>query len=125
MSYTVLISREGDAWLADVPEVAGAHTYARSIDVLLKSIREVIVLMEDLPDEANVDFALEFDVSDELVERAFRLGQARAELAAREAQIAEQTSAVVSELVHKGFTVRDAARLLDMTPGRISQIANS
>ncbi|TXJ05352.1 MAG: type II toxin-antitoxin system HicB family antitoxin [Aeromicrobium sp.] len=125
MSYTVLITREGDAWLADVPEVAGAHTHARSIDVLLKSIREVIVLMDDLPDDARIDFSLEFDLNDELVERAFRLGQARAELTAREALMAEQTSVIVSELVGRGFTVRDAARLLDMTPGRVSQIANA
>ncbi len=125
VSYRVVISRENDAWLADVPSVRGAHTYARSIDVLLKSIVEVIILMADLPVDSPVEVEPEYDLSDELVARALELGRARAELVAREAELQSATSAIVTELSNRGFTVRDCARLLDLTPGRISQIANA
>lgn len=124
MKYTVSITREGDAWLADVPEVDGAHTYARSIDVLLKSIREVIILMDDLHEDAELDLILEHNFDNELVARAFEIGRARAELAARDAELVSATADVIQELNRNGFTVRDSARLLEMTPGRVSQIAN-
>jgi hypothetical protein len=32
--YCVNGTRERDAWLADVPDVAGAHTFARSLSAL-------------------------------------------------------------------------------------------
>lgn len=58
MTYTVHINREDGTWLADVPAVSGAHTFARTLDELVQSVREVIVLMDDLPDEAQVDIDL-------------------------------------------------------------------
>jgi hypothetical protein len=36
--------REDNQWLADVPELPGAHTYARSLPSLEQAIREVVVL---------------------------------------------------------------------------------
>jgi len=39
MSYTVHVTREGDIWLADVPSVPGAHTFARSLEGLARSVR--------------------------------------------------------------------------------------
>lgn len=55
MTYTATVTREGDAWLADVESVPGAHTYARSLGGLGAAVREVIVLMEDLTEDAGVD----------------------------------------------------------------------
>ena len=60
MSYAVLVTRDGDSWLADVPSVPGAHTFARSLEGLARSVREVVVLMDDLPDDAAVE--LDFHV---------------------------------------------------------------
>lgn len=125
MRYTVSVTREGDAWLADVPALEGAHTFARSIDVLLKSIKEVIIVMGDLPDDSEPAFDLEYNFDNELVAKAFKIGRARAELAAREADLVSATADVIQELNRNGFTVRDSARLLEMTPGRVSQIANA
>jgi predicted RNase H-like HicB family nuclease len=61
MSYTVLVTRDGDNWLADVPSVPGAHTFARSLVGLAKSVREVVVLMDDLPDVAAVELDFHFE----------------------------------------------------------------
>ncbi|PZS15523.1 MAG: hypothetical protein DLM57_12460 [Pseudonocardiales bacterium] len=63
MSYEVVVTREDDAWLADVPSVPGAHTYARSLPSLFASAREVIVLMDDLDDDAQVEVDVRFDES--------------------------------------------------------------
>ena len=52
-TYRVMATREDDAWLADVPELPGAHTFARTLPALDKAVREVIVLAADLPDAKN------------------------------------------------------------------------
>ncbi len=61
MSYAVLVTRDGDSWLADVPSVPGAHTFARSLEGLARSVREVVVLMNDLPDDAAVELDFHVD----------------------------------------------------------------
>lgn len=58
MTYTVHVNCEDGTWLADVPTVGGAHTYASTLEDLIASVREVIVLMDDLPDNTQVDLDL-------------------------------------------------------------------
>jgi hypothetical protein len=59
--YRVTVTREGDAWPAEVPGLAGGHTYARTLAALDKAVREVIVLAVDLPDEAMGDLTITWD----------------------------------------------------------------
>jgi len=43
--YNVVIEKDEDGWLvASVPELAGCHTQARSMDKLMERIRETIAL---------------------------------------------------------------------------------
>ena len=43
--FTVVIERDKDGWLVgDVPELAGCHTQAKSIDTLIERVKEVIEL---------------------------------------------------------------------------------
>ena len=60
-AYQVVVTREDSHWLADVPELQGAHTYARSLPTLDQAVREVIVLAADLPDEAMPELILDYD----------------------------------------------------------------
>lgn len=60
-TYRVRVSREGSGWLADVADLQGAHTFARNLAGLERSVREVIVLADDLPEVAMPDLALEWD----------------------------------------------------------------
>jgi predicted RNase H-like HicB family nuclease len=60
--YRVVVTREGDNWLAEVPELQGAHTFARSLGALDQYVREVIVLAADLPDEAMPGLELEWEL---------------------------------------------------------------
>ena len=50
----MLVAREDGHWLADVPDLVGAHTYARSLPIL------VIMLAADLPDEAMSGLVLDY-----------------------------------------------------------------
>jgi len=122
--YEVIVTREDGAWLADVPAVAGAHTFARTLTGLRRSVREVIIVMDDLPDDAAVVMVFRFEVDDETVAVAARLGQERRALAAREADVMAGTARSVGDLIEHGYSVRDAAELLNITAGRVSQLAN-
>jgi predicted RNase H-like HicB family nuclease len=43
--FTVVIERDEEGWLvAHVPELRGCHTQARSLDSLMKRVREAIEL---------------------------------------------------------------------------------
>jgi len=57
----VVVTREDGRWLADVPELQGAHTCARSLPSLDQAVREAVVLAAGLPDEAMPDLVLDYD----------------------------------------------------------------
>lgn len=59
--YQVHVTREGDQWLADVPELEGTQTYAPNLTALDRYVREAIVLA-DLPDEAMTGLELTYSV---------------------------------------------------------------
>lgn len=65
MIYRVQVTREGPDWIADVPDVPGAHTSASSFWELLGRVQEVIGLVLDRPDSER------FEVEFELVRPAF------------------------------------------------------
>jgi hypothetical protein len=124
MSYSVLVTREGDNWLADVPAVAGAHTFARSLDGLAKSVREVVILMAELEGDADVQLDFHYDVDDDTVGEAERLRRLRAAMLIQEAELVSATARVASDLT-RSYSVRDTAAMLGLTAGRISQITNA
>ena len=53
--FTVLIEMDEDGWLvATVPALRGCHTQAKSLDTLMKRVREVIALcLDGENDQAN------------------------------------------------------------------------
>jgi len=124
-TYEVIVSRENGAWLADVPSVRGGHTFARSLKGLAKSVSEVIILMDDLADDAAPKLSFVYQVDDQAVQEAAAVGRERRETRERESLLATATSAAVARLTQHGYSVRDAATLLDLTPGRVSQLMHA
>jgi hypothetical protein len=59
--YRVVVTREIGAWLADVPKLAGAHTYARTLPALDRAVREVVVMAVDRPAEDMPLLRLAYD----------------------------------------------------------------
>lgn len=124
-TYGVHVTREGDQWLADVPDLEGTQTYAPNLTALDRYVREIIVLAEDLPASATRDLVLDwsYDVGDQLVQQANALRAERAELAAKEKQLEQATRELAVKLTHDlGLSVRDAGPLLGISHQRVSQL---
>ena len=124
-AYRVVVTREDSQWLADIAELEGAHTYARSLPSLDQAVREVIVLADDLPDEVMPELIIDYDYHtgdpdlDEVTGEVRRLRRQADELAAT---AATRTGQVAVKLVARGLSVRDAAAMLGISPQRVSQL---
>jgi len=124
--YRVVVTREDGHWLADVPGLEGAHTYARSLPALDHAIREVVVLAAGLPDEAMPGLVLEYDYQTgdpELDTTALEVRRLRREADEVAAAATARTAQVAAQLAARGMSVRDIAALLGISPQRVSQLA--
>jgi hypothetical protein len=124
-TYRVTVTREEDHWLADVPELQGAHTYARSLPTLDQAVREVIVLADDLPDAAMPELVIDYDYhtgDQELDVAAVEVRRLRRQADELAAAAAARTGQAAAKLIAKGLSVRDAAALLGISPQRVSQL---
>ncbi len=125
-TYRVVVTREGESWLADVPQVAGTHTWAKNLPSLDRSIREAIALAEDLPDGAEGGLALDYRYSTGHADWDAQAAELRAErerVSRAGRQLAERTADLAARLVGGGLSVRDVAALLGVSPQRVSQVA--
>ena len=123
--FRVVVTREDGRWLADVPELQGAHTYARSLPSLDQAVREVVVLAADLPDEAMPELVLDYDYhtgDPELDATALEVRRLRRQADDLAATATARTSQVAAQLVARGLSVRDVAALLGISPQRVSQL---
>jgi hypothetical protein len=127
--YRVVVRRDPEDarfWLADVNGLDGAHTSSRSLATLNRYVREVIVLVAELPDDAEDQLELDWDyrTGDPAMDKeARRLRSARAALDEAQRALAEDTAELVRQLVvERGFSVREAAALLAVSPARVDQL---
>jgi hypothetical protein len=124
-AYRVVVTREDGAWLADIPELAGAHTYARTLPALDRAVREVIVMAADRPDEdmPTLRLAYDYQTGDPDVDKtAAEVRALRAEADHASAAAIARTSVAAELLVARGMSVRDVAAMLGISPQRVSQI---
>ena len=124
MSYKVVVTREGNNWLAEVPGMPGGHTYAGNLISLDDAVREVIALMEDLPEGAEAGLVLDWDFTqvDTDATEAVRLARRRRAVDKEKEALATRTRELVLSFRAKGWSVRDIAGVLGVTPGRVSQL---
>ena len=128
MTYRVEVTREGKSWLADVPGLPGAHTYAGNLVALDNYIREVIGLVEDLPEGAEADLSIEWDfsaVDNPLVSEAAELATQRRAVEDDRARIAARSRELAQAMVADDWSVRDIAGALGVSPGRVSQLVSA
>lgn len=126
--YQVVVTREDGVWLADMPELEGAHTYVSTLLALDRAAREVVVLAADRPDDDMPLLRLDFQ---------FRTGDVEIDTAATEVRslrnqadelataALSRTSAAAAALVGRGLSVRDVAAILGISPQRVSQLTTS
>jgi DNA-binding NarL/FixJ family response regulator len=125
VTYQVVVTREDEHWLADVPELQGAHTYARSLPALDHAVREVVVLAAGLPDEAMPGLSLDYDYrtgDPDLDVTALEVRRLRREADELAAAATARTAQAVARLATRGLSVRDIAALLGISPQRVSQL---
>lgn len=127
--YQVVVRRDPEDsrfWLADVDGLDGAHTSSHSLATLDRYVREVIVLAADLPDDAEDGLEVEwhYETGDPKIDRETeQLRRRRAELESANRDLAEHTSDLARQLVTvAGFSVREAAALLSVSPARVDQM---
>jgi len=125
MTYTVRVTHEGTNWLGVVEGLAGAHSYARSLRTLDARMREVIALVEDLPEGAEPGLELSWDYSQVAPEAvaAAHLAKERAQVEQTRDRIASDTRQLIAGFIAKGWSSRDIAAVLGLSPGRVSQLA--
>lgn len=122
-TYTVTVTREGSWWalVADLGhrEVA---SQARRLDQAEPMIREAIAMVLDVDEDAfDVELVTRLDDEElDAVARAAVESRARLEVVERDAR--QATATAVHRLRRHGLPVRDVARLVHVTPSRVSQI---
>ncbi|MDF2444115.1 MAG: hypothetical protein JWR01_2318 [Subtercola sp.] len=126
MKYFVDISLEGVTWVASVTNLEGAHTFAHSLVTLDHHVREAIAVVADLDDEgaAAAEIEYRYDRVPVVVKIAAELGAERAVNEVRMKRLQAEAAEHARELTAAGYSVRDIAGLLRMSPGRVSQIVN-
>lgn len=124
--YRVVVTREGSSWLARVPHMRAAQTHARNLQTLDRSVREVIALLEDLPEGSESRLQLEWDFSalGPLAENAFALRIERERLQQAVDDLAIRTHKTVNAMRNDGWSTRDIGMLVGTSPGRVSQIVH-
>jgi hypothetical protein len=126
-TYRIVVTREDDNWLADVPDLQGAHTFARNLETLDRYVREVIVLAADLPDDAMDSLALDWDIHTGDLGLDDELGvlrHQRQDLEAQRSHVEEMTTKYAQQLDRHGFSVRDTGVLLGVSRARAHQLVS-
>ena len=124
--YRVTVTREGDWWLADVPELPGAYTYARTLTGLGRKVREVIALMAELPesDLDGVEISLAFQLPDPVTKalrEAEEAGHQRYDGQDRTEEAIRRAIAAIEKMA-PGVGTRDIAAVLGMPYERVRRL---
>ncbi len=125
-TYDIDIYRdEAGYWIADVPSVPGAHTFAKRIDQITANIREAIGVALDIDTDA-IEINLRVALGPSLEKL---LGEARhlRDVADEATQAASEASREAARaLVEQGeLSLRDAGALLGVSHQRVGQLVKS
>lgn len=122
MKITAIAERSGGWWAVRIPEVPGTFTQARRLEQVPGMAAESAALMLDR-DPADFEVTVEAHTNEDSL-----VAQARAarEEADRAAEIASAKMREAAKcLIADELTVRDAGRLLGVSPQRISQLVDA
>jgi DNA-directed RNA polymerase specialized sigma subunit len=128
MTYHVVVTREEDSWLAEVPGLPGAHTYAGNLIALDTAIREAIALVEDLPEGGEAGLVVDWDftaLDDPAITEALAIAHRRRDVERERHELAEKTRQLAGSFVKRGWSLRDVAGVLGISTGRVSQLVTT
>jgi len=126
MRVTAKVTRSGEWWAVEVPEVPGVFTQAKRLAQVPEMVRDAVALMVDVDEDSVEVGEIQTHISgavDEYLAHARELSEA-AERASREAS--ECKRRLVAELREREhLTVRDVGTLLEISPQRVSQLESA
>lgn len=124
--YRVEITRDGRWWMVRIPEIDGI-TQARRLGEVEGMARSYIALHLGVPlDRVKVETAsVRISESRELLADAREVKDLRAKARDAECKAIDAIREYAHRLTAYGIPVRDIADLLDISPQRVSQLANS
>jgi hypothetical protein len=124
--YKVEITRDGRWWMVHIPEIDGL-TQARRIGEAQQMAHEFIALATSTPiTDVMVTIArITVPGLGDIQELADDVSDLREAARKTEAAVADATRRYAKRATQAGIPVRDIAELLDVSPQRVSQLANA
>ncbi len=122
-AYRVVYELDADGiWVADAPDLRGAHTQGRTIPGARARIREVIALVEHINDESSFDLEETFRAPGDAGQLIYAAREARERARKAQAEADEMTAAAARSLAAVGMSTRDAGEVLGISHGRVHQL---
>ena len=126
--FKIEVTRDGRWWMVHIPEIDGL-TQARRLSEAETMAREYIALDHNLPyDEIKVETASirtnEPEIR-EILEMARQIRNKRVHAQQLEQEALSEAQQFAHWLTTYGVPVRDIAEILDISPQRVSQLANA
>ena len=126
--FKIEVTRDGRWWMVHIPEIDGL-SQARRLSEAETMAREYIALDRNLPyDEIKVETASirtnEPEIR-EILEMARQIRNKRVHAQQLEQEALSEAQQFAHWLTTYGVPVRDIAELLDISPERVSQLANA
>jgi hypothetical protein len=121
-TYVVHAARHDDWWALsiDVPR-RSIWTQCRRLEQAEAVAREAVAMATSVPPNGfKLDLRVELDKDVESIVESTLAASLKA--AQAQAVASEQSRRTVRDLRERGFTVRDVARLLGLSPARVSQL---
>lgn len=124
--YDVEVTRENRWWMIHVPAIDGL-TQARRIGEVEDMARSLIAVTTDTPvtDISVRVVSITVPEHGDIAAEAAHVRTLRTQAAAADLAAAAGSSSYARQLTKAGVPVRDIAELLDISPQRVSQLANS
>ncbi|MEU3114307.1 type II toxin-antitoxin system HicB family antitoxin [Micromonospora chalcea] len=119
-TYTAKARRSDGWWAISVPEIKGVHSQARRLGQVEAMARDAIALFLDVSPR-SFKVQVEPELSEEVVDARL----ARAELIKAQQRADEATKRALRKLLAANLSVREAADLVGVSPGRVSQLVPS
>ncbi len=118
-TYPATARREGKWWVVEVDGVGA--TQGRSTAEAQRMAADLVAIMEDVPLD-GIDVEIEFELPGELGDEVKRAKQETRAAEQAQRSAAEKIRRAVTHILSNGMSKQDAARILGVSPQRISQL---
>ena len=121
--FDVAVSREDGFWVGKIAGVRGGATEARRLSSLEAELRDLLVGLLDVEEEA-IDFRFDFHpaIGEDASKQLFEYREARYQLDRAQSRYEHALSEAALKLRDAHISLRDSAELLQLSHQRIHQI---